>query len=175
MWRASHSRSCSSSASAVDHRDELLLGRRRVVGLENPGVRLDDLAERPEADALAVGERAALPPGDELGVGLGDLEQLGDEAALADPGHADERDELRGLLSPRARERVGEQAALALAADERRPQPLLDVAAEARAGGDRLPDPDRLGLPLRLDRRRLAVVDRRAAWRGTSPRRRGSR
>ena len=33
----------------LDHRDELLLRRRGVVGLENPGMGLDDLAERPEA------------------------------------------------------------------------------------------------------------------------------
>ena len=46
----------------LDHRGELLLRRRRIVGLEDPGVRLDDLAERPEAHALAVGEGAALAP-----------------------------------------------------------------------------------------------------------------
>ena len=144
----------------LDHRVELLLRRRGVVGLEDPGVRLDDLAERPEAHALAVREGAALPPGDDLLVGVGDLEQLGDEAALADAGHADERDELRRLLRARPRQRVGEEVALALPPDERRPQLLLDVAAEARAGADRLPHLDRLGFPLRLDRRRVAVVDR---------------
>ena len=67
VWRASHSRSRSSSASASTMRVELLLRRRGVVGLEDPGVRLDDLAERPEAHALAVGKGASLPPGDEVG------------------------------------------------------------------------------------------------------------
>ena len=55
---------------------------------------------------------------------------------------------------------VGEQASLALASDERRAQLLLHVAAEARPGAYRLPRLDRLRLTLRLDRRRLAVVDR---------------
>src|SRR4029077_16526700 len=90
---------------------------------------------------------------------VGDLEQLGDEAALADPGDSDECDELCGLLPACALEAVCEQASLALAPDERGPQLLLDVAAEAGAGGHCLPDLDRLGLPLRLDRRRLAVID----------------
>src|SRR5581483_8991624 len=115
---------------------------------EDPGVGLDDLAERPEADTLAVGQRAALPPGDQVRVGLRDLEQLRDEAALADAGHADERDQLGRLLRARPVERVGEEAALPFAPDERRPELLLDVAAEARPRRHRLPDLDRLRLPL---------------------------
>src|SRR5579859_1094175 len=146
-------------AEAFDHRDELLLCRGAVVRLEDPGVRLDDLAERPEAHALAVGEGTTLTPGDDLLVCVGDLEQLGDEAALADAGDADERDELRRLFRAGALEGVGEEAALALPADERRAQLLLDVAAEAGAGGDDLPDRDRLRLPFRLDRGRVAVLD----------------
>ena len=58
------------------------------------------------------------------------------------------------------RESVGEQAPLAFAADERCPQLLFDIAAEARASGDSLPHLDRLRLPLRFHRRRLPVVDR---------------
>ena len=45
---------------------ELRGGVVRRVGLEDPGVRLDDLAQRPERDPLAVGQAAALPPADEL-------------------------------------------------------------------------------------------------------------
>ena len=50
------------------------LGRDVVerVLLEDARLRLDDLAERPERDPVAVGEAAALAPGDELGVGLDD-------------------------------------------------------------------------------------------------------
>ena len=49
------------------HRVEL---RRRDVGrvgLEDAGVGLHDLAERPERDALAVREAPALSPGDQVG------------------------------------------------------------------------------------------------------------
>ena len=62
------------------------LGRdlvRRVL-LEDAGLRLDDLAERPERDPVAVGEAAALAPGDELGVGVDDPVELVDEPALPD-------------------------------------------------------------------------------------------
>ena len=92
----------------LDHRLELLRRGRGVVGLEDPGVRLDDLAQRPEADPLAVGERTALPPGDDLLLGIGDLEQLRHETALADAGNTDERDELRRLLGACPGQRVGE-------------------------------------------------------------------
>ncbi len=47
-------------------------------------------------------------------------EQLGDETALADPRDADDRHERRGVLLPRALERVDELVDLSLAADERR-------------------------------------------------------
>ena len=51
----------------AEHRVELPLHRGDVVGLENAGLRLHDLAERPDTAALAVGERAALPPPVEIG------------------------------------------------------------------------------------------------------------
>ena len=41
----------------------LAAGFAVVVGLEDARLRLDHLAERPEGDALAVGQRAALAPG----------------------------------------------------------------------------------------------------------------
>ena len=44
-----------------------------VVGLENPGLRLHDLAERPVGNALAVGQRAAPAPDDQVGIALDDL------------------------------------------------------------------------------------------------------
>ena len=55
---------------------------------------------------------------DELGVGVDDSLQLVDEAALADAGHADEREELRRALVPCAFECVADDRELALAADE---------------------------------------------------------
>ncbi len=109
---------------------------RRVL-LEDAGLRLDDLAERPERDPVAVREAAALAPGDELGVGLDDAVELVDEAALADAGDADEREELRRPLVPRPLEGVPDDAELALASDELGARLVRDVDAEARACGRR--------------------------------------
>ena len=51
---------------------------RRVL-LEDARLRLDDLAERPQRDSVAVGQAAALAPGDELGVGVDEPLELVDE------------------------------------------------------------------------------------------------
>ena len=59
------------------------------------GLRLDDLAERPQRHTVAVCQAPALTPRDELGIVLHDLPELVDEAALADARHAHERHELR--------------------------------------------------------------------------------
>ena len=134
----------------VDLRGDLL---RRVL-LEDAGLRLDDLAERPQRDPVAVGEAAALAPGDELGVGVDDALELVDEPALADPGDADEREELRRALVARPLERVPDDSELALAADELGARLVRDVDAEARVRRDGRPDGDRLRLALRLDRAR---------------------
>ena len=84
---------------------ELLRRPPPAVGLEDAGLRLHHLAERPERDALAVRKRAALAPGDELGVLVDRPEELVDEPALADPGDADERHELWRALRAHARGR----------------------------------------------------------------------
>ena len=110
---------------------------RRALGwilLVDSGLRLDDLAERPERDSVAVREAATLAPGDQLGVGLDDPRELEDEATLADPRHADERDELRcPLVARHGVERVPHDAELALAADELPACLVRDVHAESRA------------------------------------------
>src|SRR5581483_9718457 len=98
-----------------------------AVRLEDPGLRLDDLAERPVRHPLAVGKGAALAPDDQLRVVLDDAGELVDEPALADPGHPGERDELGLALLPGAREGGCQQVELALAADERRAPGLEDV------------------------------------------------
>ena len=86
-----------------------LLGRFDLgVLLEDPGLRLDDLRERPERDAVAVGEAASLAPGDELGVGVDDALELVDEPALSHARDRDERDELRRPLVAGALERVAQ-------------------------------------------------------------------
>ena len=91
------------------------------------------------------------------------------------PGTPDERDELRSSLVAGAVEGISQDGELALAADELRPRLVRDVDAEARAAVDRLPDGDRLGLALRLDGGRLAVVDDACGSRDRSSRRRGPR
>src|SRR5829696_7964115 len=93
------------------------------IALEDPGLRLGHLAQRPEGDSLPVWEGTALPPGDEVRFLVDDPRELVDEAGLADTWHADERHELRLALGAGTRERIDEQIELALAADERR----LDV------------------------------------------------
>ena len=119
----------------VDLRRDLL---RRVL-LEHACLRLDDLAERPQRDPVAVGETAALAPGDELRVCLDDAVELVDETALADPGDADEREELRRPLVARSLEGVTDDAELALAADELASAPR--ARRRRRSGHELLPRP----------------------------------
>jgi hypothetical protein len=139
---------------------ELPFGLFLGVRLEDPGVGLDHLAERPEADALTIRKRAALAPVDELRVMLDRLEELVDEAALPDPGLADERHELGGADAPRALERVQQRVELALTADKWRPHAARDVDADARSRLYCLPRGDRLGFALRLHGLGFPVVDR---------------
>jgi len=86
-------------------------------------------------------------------------EELEDETALTDPRLADQRQELGRALLPDTAERPLEQLELALTAHQRRTR-LNDVDTEPGTRLQRLPDLDRLGLTLRLDRGRLAVLDR---------------
>ena len=146
---------------ARDRARELVGRDLGVVGLEDPGLCLHDLAERPVGDTLAVGQRAAAAPDDQVGIALDHLPELLDEAALADPRHADERHELRALLAPNPVECVGEQGDLARPAHERGVADRFVLEAEARAASDHLPAEDRLGLPLRGERWLLDEVDRR--------------
>ena len=103
-------------------------------------------------------------------------EELGHEPRLADPGHADERHELRLALAARAVERAderrrararGRRAAQRRAA--RRSMPTRERAC------DRLPDGDGLALPLRRRPARARRSRSRRASRGRSTRRRGRR
>ncbi len=136
--------------------------RRDLVGrvlLEHAGLCLHDLPERPQGDAVAVCEAAALAPGDELGIGVDDALELVHEPALADAGDADEREELRRALVTGALERVADDPELALAADELGARLVRHVDAEARVRGDGRPDGNRLRLPLRFDGLGRFVVD----------------
>ncbi len=133
-----------------------LLGAVRV---EDSRLRLHHLRQRPERDALAVGQRTPVPPEDEPEVArLDRLEELVDEPALADAGHADQRHELRLPLADHARQRLAQQRQLLLATDQRRAADALD--SDAGPGSARLPDRHGLGLALRLHRSCLDEVDR---------------
>ena len=139
---------------------QLRLGRLGGVGLEDPGLRLDHLPHGPEGDALAVRERAALPPvDDQVRIRVHRLRELPHEPALADSRDAYERDELRPPLPQGARETVRQPVELLAAADERRRTALLHVDPQTRPGGDCLPDRNGLRLPLRAHRLALAVLD----------------
>ena len=131
------------------HGAQLLLRRRVGVGLENSGLCLDHLAQRPVGNPVAVGKRPALTPDDQLGIGVGRPEELPDQPALPDAGDADDRDELRLVLPSGPCERPGEQLELLLSAHELRPAELHDVDTESRSGRDGRPDGHGALLPLR--------------------------
>ena len=128
-----------------------------VVGLEDPGVGLDDLAERPEAGPVAVREAAAEAPRDEIRQGLDVPRQLADEAALAEAGIGDDRRHLERRGRPSAIEERHEEGKLDRAADE-----WGRLRAELTCpAGDRPPRPpegDGIGLALRGDGRQLLVA-----------------
>ena len=141
--------------------DALELGRRLLLGrtLEDSRVRLQDLGESPERDALAVGQAPALAPVDQLWLRLDGGEELVDEPALPDPGHPDERHELGRALLAYPGEGVDEQIELSLPPDQRGARLIADVFPKAGTGLDRLPDGYRLRLASGLGRRALAVLD----------------
>jgi hypothetical protein len=123
-------------------------------------VSLDDLAERPEGDAIAVGKAAALTPvRQDLRVVVEPAPELGHEPRLAHPWLADERHELDSLLASRTRVRPPEQIEVVLPSDERRAGNGLDVDPEAAPGLDGAPEGNRFGLALDRHRLELLVLD----------------
>ncbi len=108
---------------------DLRPGRRLVVGLEQPAAFADHLAERPEADPLAVGRRAAVVPPDGVHQAVDVLQELPGQSCLADPGGADDRHEA-GPPVPACRvEELLEHPQLIVAADERGLERLAPVPA----------------------------------------------
>ncbi len=76
-----------------------------VVGPSRSAAACDDLGEREERDALAVGEAAAA---EDRRVGPGPAEELLHEPRLADARRPEQREQVRGALGPsRARARAG--------------------------------------------------------------------
>ena len=122
-------------------------------------MRLDDLSERPERDALAVGEAASLPPADKLLAFVEPRAELPHEPALADSGLACDGDELDSALSLRAQVRVLEHRELVVAPEERRHPCRLEIDPKAAARACCAPQPYRLGLSFQLDRLEFLVRD----------------
>ena len=114
-----------------------------------PARRADHLAERPEADPVAVGRAAALVAPDRLDEAVEVLEELPGEPGLADPARPDHADEAGPALARRGVEQVLEQAQLVVATDERGLERLAPVPP-ADLGDDPQRAPGR-------DRGRLAL------------------
>ncbi len=114
----------------------------------------DDLSEREERDALAVGQASAAEPGGLAGTRREARLELVDEAALADPGLPDDRDEAQDPLHQRPVVRLLQERQLALAADER---PLWDRNLGLGAAPEHTPDAEGFGLV--LHRHGLELLD----------------
>ena len=138
---------------------ELLGGLGLVIALEDPGLRLHHLAQRPEGDPVAVREATPLAPGDDLGVVVDDAREFVDEPALAHSGDTDQRHELRDSFVPRSVERVAQDRELTLSSDELGTRLMGDVHTETGPCCHCLPHGDRLGLALRFDRRCVSILD----------------
>ena len=91
---------------------------RHAVALEDAGGASDDLGEGPEGDVGAEGQAAALAPGDELGLVVEAAGELGQQAALADAGLADDEGERGAALLVGLVEQRLQGGELLLAADE---------------------------------------------------------
>ncbi len=131
---------------------ELGHGRLRGVRLEDAALGLDDLAERPEGDPLAVRETPALAPADQSRALLDVRKQLGAEAGLAHPRLAHHGHQLAGTLRGGPLEGGDQLRPLEFPAHQRRRTRPDDVGAEAGPGGQRLPDLERLRLAFDLHR-----------------------
>ena len=105
------------------------------VGLQDAGLGLDDLGQGPEGHALAVGQAAPLPPGDQLGGGLDLAPQLGHQPALADAG------------SPTTVTSRGRRSSLALARAARSSPSSRSRATSGLLGAGSRATPERLRTP----------------------------
>src|SRR6202043_2372825 len=97
---------------------ELAVCLPRRVALEDAGHPLDHLSERPETDALTVWQRAAPMPSHRLVGRRRRSLQLGNEARLADPRDAENRDELGRAFGGCPVEPLLQRGELAPATDE---------------------------------------------------------
>ena len=159
-WRSSITTTCGRSAArALEQpakRNARLLGHGRDDALGVDAERNEHLDERPVGDALPVREAAAAK---DVGSLPDTLEEVGDEARLADAGRTEEREELTGAIGDRILEGAPETLPFPLAAHERRGE----VACDRQRVTDDVDEPicvDRRGLSLQLQRRERLDDDR---------------
>ena len=93
----------------LDGLADALARRGLVVALGEPGAAADHLAQRPEADAFAVGGRTTLVPVDRLRHAVDVLLELPRQAALADARRPGDRDEARPPIAPGRVEQFADQ------------------------------------------------------------------
>src|SRR6185437_15101192 len=138
---------------ATDQRLELRKRRHRLVAVLDARRRPDGLDERPERDAVAVGQATAAEH--ERGRTGGDRE-LVDQPGLPDTGLAEYEQAARPAGGDDLLECMLQRIDLARAADER-------LARGQWVVGERVPDPEeserRDGLRLSLQRQRLELLD----------------
>ena len=123
---------------------QLVLGLVGGIGVEDAGLRLDHLAQRPVGDAITVGQRTPLTPRDEVGVAFDHLHQLPHQAALADTRYAHHRHQLHGPLRAATAKCIDQQIDLLSAPDQRRGGPLHHVDPQPRPRLDNFPHRQRL-------------------------------
>ena len=106
--RLDPARVAGSAEDVGDGSVELLAHGHLAVLLEDPCLRLDDLGERPEGDAVAVRKTAALAPRDSSGSASAIRDSSWSRRLLPMPRHTDERHELRRTLVAGAVEGISE-------------------------------------------------------------------
>ena len=134
---------------SLDRGCELARGRRGLLVLEDAGPAAHHLRERPEGDAFAVREAAALVPPDVFSQPVDVLVELPGEPRLPDPGHAQHGNEVDLPVVCGVVEQLLDHAELTVAARER----WLEGRGPARGP----PEPDDAGRPVQLHRGLLAL------------------
>ncbi len=148
----------------LDGRPQLRQRRRRVLTLDDRGVRPDHLGERPERDAFPVRQASAAMPSRVDREPVDVLLELPHQARLPETGAADHGQQLRLAALPARVEQILQHPQLAITPEERRlERGRTSRPSDPRDDPGRPPQGDRLGLALQLVRPRLLVDDRRVA------------
>ena len=137
----------------------------RRIALENSEMLLQHLTERPVCYPVTVREAPAGPQKRRPRLPAQPLPELAQEPRLADPGIADDSDQVRFAAADDAAICVLQVRQFAAAPDEDRLQPADPARAHQRQRAHKLAADDALGLSLRLDLHRLGELERAARGR----------